>query len=198
MIRATPPAVGFLARLKAQTRREHAAIEGTLGLTDPALTLAAYRQRVAQFYGYFKPLEARFAARGAPDWPIDLAPRRKLALLDADLRSLGLDAVMLPLCTRLPACDTLAGGLGCLYVLEGSTLGGQVIGMHLRSTLGIGPDTGARYFHGYGEQTAAMWKSLRAAVSAFAGDCPATQEAVIASANSTFRSLRHWCRGIAE
>ena len=47
--------------------------------------------------------------------------------------------------------------VGMLYVIEGSTLGGQLISKHLTKNLGITPETGGRFFGGYGENTSVLW-----------------------------------------
>ena len=81
---------------------------------------------------------------------------------------------------------------GLTYVLEGATLGGRVISRHIERVLGLDAAHGARFFHGYGEQTGAMWKAFRAALSAFA-DQPTQEDQVVASAIATFAALRVWC-----
>ena len=45
--------IGFLARLKAQTRPEHEAIEAALGLMGDGLTTDMYRYTLERFYGFF-------------------------------------------------------------------------------------------------------------------------------------------------
>ena len=46
----------------------------------------------------------------------------------------------------LPDLQGVQEALGCLYVVEGSTLGGQVIARHLRQTLGVDPRCGGSFF----------------------------------------------------
>ena len=123
---------------------------------------------------------------------LDFETRRKLPLLRADLDALGRAADTLAFCDALPPLRTPAQAVGYLYVLAGATLGGQVIGRHVRRTLGLTPDSGARFSHGNGARTAEMWRAFRAALAGFAAN-PATADAVVESANETFRSLRHWC-----
>ena len=60
--------------------------------------------------------------------------------------------------------------VGCLYVLEGSTLGGQIILRRAAERLGIDADTGAGFFHGYGAQTGAMWRGLVDAINLIPAD----------------------------
>jgi heme oxygenase len=55
---------------------------------------------------------------------------------------------------------TSGHGFGCLYVLEGSALGGRVISKRVKLTLGLGPGTGGTYFHGLGRQTVSHWSDF--------------------------------------
>lgn len=189
-----------LQRLKAATRAEHDAIETALDLMAPGLSLADYHRRLQRYHGFYAAIEPRLAA--AADWShwhLNMTARAKTAWLAADLASLG-DAAdpggiavrSLPLCSDLPQLDTAAAAFGCMYVLEGATLGGRVISRHIERVLGLDAPHGARFFQGYGEQTGSMWKTFRAALSAFAEE-PNNEDKVVASAIATFTALRAWC-----
>ena len=183
-----------LDRLRAETRAEHTAIEGALGLMRDDLTLADYQRLLEQYHAFYAPIEARLACvLPSAKLGLDFETRRKLHWLRADLDVLGgWPADTLIDCNALPTLRTPAQAVGCLYVLEGATLGGQVIGRHVRRTLGLTPVSGARFFHGNGARTAQMWLAFRAALQGFAAN-PATADAVVESANATFGSLRRWC-----
>jgi len=60
----------------------------------------------------------------------------------------------------LASPNSLSEIVGMMYPLEGSTLGGQVISKHLRRNLGLTPDHGARFFHGYGDDTESFWSAF--------------------------------------
>ena len=62
--------------------------------------------------------------------------------------------------------DTRAKLAGCLYVLEGSTLGGRVISDRLRSHISLQVDGGLRFFTAYGDQTYPRWATCCAAINA--------------------------------
>ena len=205
MLVAPALSLPFLDRLKAQTRAEHVAMEGALDLMRDDLLLADYRRLLERYFGFYAPVEARLAGvlvSVAPDG-LEFETRRKLPLLRADLAALGGPAAdTLAACDALPPLHTPAQAMGCLYVLEGATLGGMVIGRHVQHTLGLTPDCGARFFHGSGARTAETWRTFRAALAEFVADAEAeadagaadvTAYAVVESANETFRSLRHWC-----
>lgn len=182
-----------LARLREETRAEHDAIEAALGLMSESLTPGAYRRTLERFYGYYQPFEA--AIRAVDGWAgcgLELDDRRKTPLLESDLRVLGEDRPeRLPQCQQLPRIFSMADAFGGLYVMEGATLGGQHISRHVRQTLGVTPETGGRFFYGYGERTGTMWQSFRSALVAFATTRQAEDE-VVASAIATFKTLRGW------
>ena len=75
-----------------------------------------------------------------------------------------------------------AGALGLLYVVEGATLGGQVISRRLEVKLA--------FFRGYGEATGRMWRETSARLRAVSN--PAAQDEAVRSAVSCFTLLRRW------
>jgi heme oxygenase len=80
--------------------------------------------------------------------------------------------------------------LGYLYVMEGSTLGGQVITKMLKNQLQITPDQGGRFFHGYGDKTKIMWNDFCATLSSI--HHIEQQNNIILSAKNTFIQLHAW------
>jgi heme oxygenase len=185
----------LLSRLRTETRDQHDAIEQTLRLMDDDLTAEAYRRRLAQFYGFYKPVEARILdGRGALAAALAVQERRKTPLLEADLKALGQATACLPLCTKLPPLVSAAECFGCLYVLEGATLGGVIISRHVGRKLAISPASGGKFFDGYGEHTGAMWQQFRTAITTFSSGSD-EQDKVVASARATFEALQHWCEG---
>jgi heme oxygenase len=189
----SPP--GILKRLKLETRACHLALERQLPLMDPTLSQAAYRHFVGRFYGFYAPLEARLEA--STQWDeceFDYQGRYKTQRLALDLKALRVapeEVNLLPQCQDLPALGTASQLLGCLYVMEGATLGGQVISRHLQAHLGVAPDSGGAFFAGYGLETGMRWKSFCVRLHVFAQAVDA-QDALIASANQTFASLQRW------
>jgi heme oxygenase len=121
--------------------------------------------------------------------------------LEIDLRSIGhrrdwlaadLDALALPLPARQSrgfGLPTSGHGLGCLYVLEGSALGGRVISKRVKLTLGLGPATGGAYFHGLGRQTASHWSEFLTALNTIPANSAMGTDAE-AGAITTFLAFR--------
>jgi heme oxygenase len=181
----------ILVELREQTHAEHAAIESSLDLMSETLSLPRYRRTLERFYGYYSPLEQKLRgvaglADGGP-----LTEREKSSWLLRDLCVLGAHEG-LPLCRELPALDNVPAALGCLYVLEGASLGGRIISRQLRTRLSITPESGGRFFHGYGDQTGQMWQTLQLRLTALIRTPQAVGQATRA-AQCTFRTLRLWC-----
>ena len=89
-----------------------------------------------------------------------------------------------------PYCElTPAKAFGTLYVMEGATLGGQVINRHLKEHLGLTPENGGVFFNGYGQMTGPMWKAFGASIEAFAASANADDE-IVAAAKDAFTSFK--------
>lgn len=180
-------------RLRAETRQEHDAIETALAIPQSIGTIADYARLLAGFYGFYQPLEQAILALNWQGTGIDPAMRLKAPLLAADLEACGdtLDAI--PRCPRIPACRDTADGFGCLYVLEGATLGGAIIHRQLQAQLGDWIEGRGHFYQCYGDQRGAMWRIFRQAVDGF-GDSHgrALQDQVIHSARATFQDLQAW------
>ncbi len=182
--------------LKQHTQANHDRLEAhplTAQLMAPTLTKAAYLDVLQAFYGYYLPIERTFAAWAVSLPQLQLNARRKVHLLADDIQYLASATELdrLPVCEHVPAYDAPAAMIGCLYVLEGATLGGQIISRHLTQQIGVRPDAGMRFFSGYAEQTGAMWKAFRQVVT----DCVQdehTETAVIEAACQTFDTFERW------
>lgn len=76
---------------------------------------------------------------------------------------------------------------GALYVLEGSTLGGQIIVKHLQKTMP--PDfVNAAYFMGYQQKTGSMWKAFLQQLIALPQSTEQEQQ-IIKGAITTFKII---------
>lgn len=185
----------LLARLRVETAVNHAMLEAQLPLGEAPLSRATYHGLLLRFWGFYAPLE-RLLLRGPlqPQANFDYRERLKTPKLEQDLYDGGDTPDMLqraPQCDELPLLSTLPQVLGCLYVIEGATLGGQIIARRLQLSLGSTPGCGARFFSGYGADTGPHWK----ATGAFLADSAAALEqddAIVGGANDTFHALGRW------
>lgn len=85
--------------------------------------------------------------------------------------------------------DAMESAFGSMYVIEGSTLGGQVITPLLQTHLNLAPGQGASYFHGYGDRTGAMWREFRNVANQEVGDDETAIGTAAHSAAQTFSAL---------
>lgn len=178
----------LLAALQAATAAQHDRTESLVPAGDPALDLAGYAGILARFRAAYAPMESALATVA---WPaeFDWAPRRKLPLLDADLAWLARQGIDLPTIAAgpaLPAPLSLARAVGTLYVLEGATLGGQVLVRQLAPRLGVDAAGGASFYAGYGARTGAMWKAFGAMAEAWGATAPEAWHEAIEAARDAF------------
>jgi heme oxygenase len=167
---------------------------------EPGLTPEHYRRHLEALYGFYAPLEAALARvlQGlVPELRAD--ERWKLPLLARDLSAFGHEAASLtrlPRATVLPPLAGLPEALGCCYVLEGSTLGGQLILRHLQRQFAGRSVGDFAFFRAYGEQVGPMWRAFgetvtRASAAAASEDFDAR---VVQGARDTFDSFEAWLR----
>lgn len=181
----------IMTRLRNETRTRHDAIEARLGLFDGKLTPQSYNILLLQMWGFYKPIEARIA--GVANWTtlgFDFERRRKTALLERDLAQSGLgkESDTWISCNELPNLSNVFEALGCLYVLEGATLGGQIIVRHLQSLPGPLPHS---FFTSYGDKVGPMWKTFGVFLTNHATE-HGGDEVIVQSACSTFDTLGTW------
>ena len=81
---------------------------------------------------------------------------------------------------------SLASLLGALYVLEGSTLGGQVIARRLNHIIGHDGVVATRYLNAYQAQTLTQWQVLRQLLDDVGHAHPQMADLVVLGAMATF------------
>ena len=182
---ASPPEI--LQRLRAETRPYHDALEQNsfnqeLQAGTPSREATAHFLR--KMYGFLQPYEARLQQHDfSPAWEVGNRLRAHLILQD-----LQTDAPSLPACPTMPPLHTWPQILGAMYVMEGSTLGGQVIS---RQLVKAGIPMRA-YFSGYGERTGIMWKAFCSLLTEAAAETD--QNEIVQSASRTFQHLEAWLK----
>lgn len=190
-------------RLRAETRELHERVERVV----PAMTvrtLDEYEDLLRRFHSLFSAIEPRILGlEGLHEVIPDLEDRQKLPLLRRDLRCLGsspLAGGALP--ATLPLLDGVPSALGCLYVVEGSTLGGRIIRTHLERHLGLTRHNGASFFSSYGDEVGPMWARFRSAAQKYLVGLPDepgaptrradAEDSVVRAAIETFVAFERW------
>ncbi len=77
-----------------------------------------------------------------------------------------------------------------MYVMEGATLGGQVLSRIVKAKLAIDSDSGGAFLNVYGSAAGQMWRSFLALLSGV--DDPSQRDQVVQSALLTFTSFERW------
>ena len=140
-------------RLKTETRPEHEELETRMAILSPELSKERYFEILKSFRSLHALIEKTLAGDSSELAKDYLAHRSKLALLDEDLAGATAPSISVPL-AWMSDSDKL---LGALYVIEGSTLGGQVVSKGLRA---LHPEIPVSYFSGYRTETGKMWQSF--------------------------------------
>ena len=182
----------ILVRLKARTAHQHQQTEDGVDLMSVDFSREDYRQLLVKFYGFYRDFEAEVNAM-IGKYPIDFdySERLNTPKLSADLINLGMtenEISAIKSFDDLPALDSSEKIFGALYVVEGSTLGGQYISRHLQEKFGLDETNGIAFFSGYGKNTGKMWNAFREKITAFA-ETSGNHEEIIKSANATFEKI---------
>jgi heme oxygenase (biliverdin-IX-beta and delta-forming) len=183
----------ILEKLKQSTCIHHHHASNSSDILSLQFSVEDYGSLLQRLWGFYTPLETFIAQRG--EWPLstlDYEHRKKVPLLERDLQTLGIFAPgSLPICTELPELVAFSQMLGCMYVLEGATLGGQIISRHMQKTMGIDQTTGCAYFCSYGDEVSSMWQTFCHILTTYAST-HALENQIIQAASSTFSTLNAW------
>jgi heme oxygenase len=193
--------MNILESLKVGTHSLHLQLENHPRLQRVVredLQLDDYQELLTLLLGYYVPFEEKLAGwmkDARPAFDFDFEARRKVPLLLRDLQTLGRpvsEPADVPHCTNLPSIDSPSRVLGCLYALEGATLGGKVVAKCLKRSLNLDADGGASFYHGYGPDTGPMWHSFSALLTACIAREDIEAAPMIEAARETFSSLDDW------
>lgn len=177
--------------LRKGTADIHGQIERRIPVFREGFNLEDYIRLVESFFGFWAPIEERLSTMVTlRDPDLALQSRLKSYLLREDLLILGRDPATVRRCERLPRLDTFPEGLGCLYVLEGSTLGSQIISRRLEEILQLGEASGASFFNAYGQSAGARWLEFKCFISATVRREQADR--VVGAARQTFLCFYEW------
>jgi heme oxygenase (biliverdin-IX-beta and delta-forming) len=186
----------ILEKLRSATAAAHRALEEQVDIAGIVQEPARYRHLLERFFGFHAAMEDR--EQSLSGWErtgYDPTRRLKSPWLAEDLHSIGLSATeiaALPRCTDLPPMPSIAAGLGCAYVLEGSTLGGR----HISRFFAEGPAAHLprRFFAGYGEETGARWREFIQVLEDYAATHSAAHDEIVTAARETFAAFERWMR----
>ena len=187
-------------RLREATRDMHAAAERRLDLDRPSWTVSDYIRLLTKLWGFYTPLERALAETEWDESGLIVSERAKRQWIEADLMTFGItpDSFSeIPLCTDLPTFENFASVLGGLYVVEGATLGGQIILRTLHRQLGVSPDSGGRFFASYGRNVGGMWREYLEVLESV-GEKSGVADEIERLAIASFSAFDRWFSTMSE
>jgi heme oxygenase len=148
-----------------------------------------YIEVLKLFYGYFKPVEDRLDKYLSDTDVPGYSQRRKSSSILSDIAALG-EGISMPVCNDIPEINSKEEAWGAMYVLEGSTLGGQIISNMIKKVLVMNDDSSLSFFKGYGNESEQMWKSFTETLNnSTTGD---KQDITVGTAKETFIKFKNW------
>jgi heme oxygenase len=180
-------------RLRSKTANSHQLIEQnniSQSLMSQNVTTIQYAQYLSKMYSFVHGFEKMVFPLLQHYEQLQLNDRRKSQLIASDLALLNYNVLQHYENDKLfnTHYQTAAAALGGMYVLEGSTLGGQFISRHLSDKLGNAIAGKTTYLTAYSIQTGSMWKNFLHLLCA-ESDRKGFEEEIIKSAINTFSLL---------
>jgi heme oxygenase len=182
-------------KLKELTKASHQSLERKMVSHMRSIkNVDDYATFLSVFYSFFGGMEQLIDQHLDQTNFTDYNRRRKAGMLADDLISLTGATCPLASISDLPVITNNLQSIGAMYVMEGSTLGGQIISKMIAKQLGVADPVGMSYFNGYGDQTLTMWNKFKQDIDGPYNDIQ--QKEIIKSANDTFMKFDHLFDGI--
>ncbi|WP_421939745.1 biliverdin-producing heme oxygenase [Pedobacter sp.] len=181
--------------LRKETANKHQELESLMFVNEimnHSLSIEDYKTLLTINYIIHQKLENLLANMLDADLAgqLEMKSRFKLAALEQDLNYWQIDNLSLPgldFELFIPQKNN-AAVLGALYVLEGATLGGNVIKKHIMANPAFkGHEAGLNYYGVYGNELSTKWKAFVSLLNESVSE--ADYKSCIESANSTFQNL---------
>ena len=191
----------FIQNLRAATADSHKQLELnnlSLALLSDNVTAGIYCNYLIQLYPFVNGFEEIIYPQ-LPYHFLNLSQRKKVHFINEDLNIYDISSKNCKTLEESFFKDTypdIFSAAGGLYVLEGSTLGGQIIVKHLQKKLAPGFFKSA-YFSAYQHKTGSMWKEfLQQLISLPKSDIEEQQ--IITGATKTFQIINSLLSNIAS
>lgn len=186
----------ILHELKQTTAPDHQRLEVLSCIHESLRSLPEYRALLSKMFAIYVALETRLQqVTELPRHLHDLSERWKLAKLVSDLRSLAIPVQTVTYCPDVPALVSVPEALGCMYVLEGSTLGGQILSREILIHLNLTPEAGCAFFSSYGQSVGPMWRRFTKSLEDYVEANPGHRQAILESAVATFQFFSRHLNG---
>jgi len=187
----------ILQKIRERTLDYH---DGFTSWANPILTnkinLENFKNVLKVFYGFYKPLEEKiYNLQELEDLGLKIEKRKKIPLLLKDMENFNIleyEINKIELCYDFPNFDTIENILGSLYVIEGATLGGQIVANKLQEIF----NKEIYFFNSYRENIKEMWKEFCNVLNEFGNKNPDKEEIIIESSENTYFKFNEWLKKI--
>lgn len=188
----------FLQELRSATAPYHLQLEKNKyakAIVGTGVTLEDYAAYLIKMYGVVFSFEQKVYPLLADIFD-DLDTRLKSKLILEDLASLNIPTEQIP--TIEPhdlerfAID-IPSAIGAMYVMEGSTLGNNMLQKHLHKIIGTPIDGKLAYFTAYGDANGQKWKSFIERMWLYIAETNCGKQ-VIKSAIEGFSLIDEWMK----
>lgn len=184
--------------LKQATHQSHRDIEKNpvlKKLFGKNFRLTDYLLILEKMYGYYVPIEKSINNYVLSHKIQGFNYSDKSELLAQDLMAFGLSKKAisnLALANNTLEIDSLETFAGCIYVLEGSTMGGQVISKHLIRLFGDDIRDRLAFYQCYGKDVMAEWTKARNWIDNIGANTEIDYSLTADSAVTMFESMNEW------
>ncbi|MDP3517159.1 MAG: biliverdin-producing heme oxygenase [Pseudohongiella sp.] len=178
-----------LFALKTRTWALHEALEKRLAFPDNFVSKTDYSQVLTLFYIFQRQLAFYTKIYQIQVTDQFLLPlRNRLPLIEQDMHQLAIPLVSMERFGTLKL-HSLDEFYGCLYVSEGSTLGGKTIQTAMLEIHGESALDWTQYLNPYAQQMQPMWQSFRSALLDEIASGKVTIDGVVNGAEKTFQYM---------
>ena len=184
---------------RTELRQATAAVHGRLhhvpvfaALAAGRLDLDGYLDLLGRLHGLHEPFEAAVARAGPPG--LQPGQWRRAHMLRSDMAALGRSEAAIGALPWHPAPSghwSPAQAMGCLYVIEGSTLGGRQLARQLDHLLPTADAAGRTFLLAGTGEDHVRWRDFCAALDACGAD-PVSRADMVAGAVEAFRCFEAW------
>lgn len=181
----------MLDKLKEETKSAHQSVEKILVSELKKLSSKEdYANLLIRLHEFYEPLESKLHSIINESIIPDIDTRKHVDRIANDLKFLDLDLKTTSKYTETVNLPSISYALGVLYVIEGSTLGGQVISKMIQKQVKLSDNKGISYFASYGDNTPTMWRNFKKHIADFEREI--NENEMITGARITFQALENW------
>jgi heme oxygenase len=180
-------------RLRNSTRSAHEGLELAVAIERQFLSRKAYAGYLLRLLGAHEAAERALSPFDFGALGFNYGASRKSLLLKADLERVDPAAGQVAARQIFPLLKlgSLDEALGCVYVIEGSSLGARAVLPQIKSMLGFDEKAGASYFAGLGEEGKLLWRACLSAIVAIPSRS-VEADRVVSGAHATFAMFQAW------